>query len=64
MVLGHGPDFKARTDLVEREEKARIESKKQKQAPERLDFRSKSWKSDGVDTSSGLLTRIWQRLRN
>lgn len=58
---GHGPDLKARTDLYEREQKAKLEQQKDRQAAERLDHRHPGG-SYPQEQPVGLLTRLWRRL--
>jgi hypothetical protein len=57
MVLGHGPDFKAQTDLLERRERARIEAQKAREAPERLRHEPPMERLEKPD----LLARLWRR---
>jgi hypothetical protein len=61
--MGHGPDLKARTDLYEREQKAKIAQQKDRQAPERLDHRHPGG-SFPQEKPVGLLTRLWRQLRS
>lgn len=64
MVFGHGPDFKARTDLAEREEKAKIEGRRQQEAPERLDHRhpEAGQQHSRNESPPGLFSRIVRRI--
>jgi hypothetical protein len=60
---GHGPDFKAKTDQLEREEKARLESDQQSKVPERLRHEFKRDGASPPEASSSRLRRLWERLR-
>ena len=61
---GHGPDFKARTDLAEREEKAKIKGRRQQEAPERLDHRhpETGQYSGSSEPPRSLIGRILRRI--
>jgi hypothetical protein len=64
MVISHGPDFKARTDLAEREEKARLEARQKRQAPERLDHRHPdNGHLAPPEPQLGNVSRLWRRIR-
>jgi hypothetical protein len=60
---GHGPDFKAKTDQLEREEKARLESKQQTKAPERLRHEFRRDHAPASEANSSRLRRLWNRIR-
>lgn len=59
---GHGPDFKAKTDQLEREEKTRLESDHRAKVPERLRHEFRRDHPSASEANSGLLRRLWERI--